>query len=142
MRIAIVNGPNINMLGKRNENHYGKFTLDDLNLLLEKTFPLVEFSFFQSNHEGFIIDYLQDLNVDGLLINAAAFTHTSIGIRDALEMIVIPKVEVHLSDIDQREAFRKINYIKDVVDGRFYGKKEHSYIEGVSFLVDKIRNFK
>lgn len=141
MKIVIINGPNINMLGKRSEKHYGKFTLDDLNLLIEKTFPNISFEFFQSNHEGFIIDFLQNLDADGILINAAAYTHTSIGIRDALELIKIPKVEVHLSNIDQREDFRKINYIKDVVDASFYGKKEQSYIEGVSFIVDKISNF-
>ena len=138
MKIAVVNGPNLNMLGKRNPSHYGKFTLDDLNLLLEKTFPKIEFSFFQSNHEGAIIDYLQGVDVDGIIINAGAYTHTSIAIRDALESIMVPKVEVHLSNIYEREAFRQTNYIKDVVNASFFGKKEQSYIEGIRYLVEKL----
>lgn len=142
MKIAVVNGPNLNMLGKRNEAHYGKFGLDDLNLLIENTFPNVEFSFFQSNHEGSIIDYLQGINADAVLINAAAYTHTSVAIRDALEMIALPKAEVHLSDISKREDFRKINFIKDVVDQTFFGKKEQSYIEAIRFLVEKIGEIK
>ena len=138
MKITIVNGPNLNMLGKRESKHYGNFTLNDLNLLIERTFPNVNFTFFQSNHEGSIIDYLQDLQTDALIINAGAYTHTSIAIRDALVMLSIPKVEVHLSDVDNREDFRKINYIRDVVDYHVVGKKEQSYIEAIRFLLKNI----
>lgn len=126
------------MLGKRESKHYGNFTLNDLNLLIERTFPNVNFTFFQSNHEGSIIDYLQDLQTDALVINAGAYTHTSIAIRDALVMLSIPKVEVHLSDVDHREDFRKINYIRDVVDYHVVGKKEQSYIEAIRFLLKNI----
>ena len=140
MKITIVNGPNLNMLGKRESKHYGNFTLNDLNLLIERTFPNVNFTFFQSNHEGSIIDYLQDLQTDALIINAGAYTHTSIAIRDALVMLSIPKVEVHLSDVDNREDFRKINYIRDVVDYHVVGKKEQSYIEAIRFLLKNIEN--
>lgn len=126
------------MLGRRESKHYGNFTLNDLNLLIEKTFPNVDFTFFQSNHEGSIIDYLQDLQSDALIINAGAYTHTSIAIRDALVMLSIPKVEVHLSDVDNREDFRKINYLRDVVDYHVAGKKEQSYIEAIRFLLKKI----
>lgn len=138
MKIVIINGPNLNMLGKRESKHYGNFTLNDLNLLIERTFPNVNFTFFQSNHEGSIIDYLQDLQTDALIINAGAYTHTSIAIRDALVMLSIPKVEVHLSDVDNREDFRKINYIRDVVDYHVVGKKEQSYIEAIRFLLKNI----
>ena len=140
MKITIVNGPNLNMLGKRESKHYGNFTLNDLNLLIERTFPNVNFTFFQSNHEGSIIDYLQDLQTDALIINAGAYTHTSIAIRDALVMLSIPKVEVHLSDVDNREDFRKIDYIRDVVDYHVVGKKEQSYIEAIRFLLKNIEN--
>ncbi len=138
MKITIVNGPNLNMLGKRESKHYGNFTLNDLNLLIERTFPNVNFTFFQSNHEGSIIDYLQDLQTDALIINAGAYTHTSVAIRDALVMLSIPKVEVHLSDVENREDFRKINYIRDVVDYHVVGKKEQSYIEAIRFLLKNI----
>lgn len=142
MKIAIINGPNLNMLGKRNKDHYGALTLDDISQLIVKTYPDVIFDFYQSNHEGNIIDLIQNLEVDGLLINAGAYTHTSIAIRDALEILSLPKAEVHLSDITNRESFRKINYIKDVVDQTFFGKKEQSYLEAIHFLVEKINKLK
>src|SRR5574344_1753379 len=110
MKILSISGPNLNLLGKREEKHYGKMTLEELNTLLEKQFPEVEFTFFQSNHEGLIIDIIQTYNnYDAIMINPAAYTHTSIGIRDALDIATIPKVEIHLSDITNRESFRKIN---------------------------------
>jgi 3-dehydroquinate dehydratase-2 len=125
------------MLGKRDEKHYGTFTLEDLYAEISDYFVDHEFSFFQSNHEGELIDVIQhaeDENYDALLINPGAYTHTSIAIRDALDIISIPKVEVHLSDIDQREDFRKIDYIKDVCHQRFMGKKIDSYIEAIQFV--------
>lgn len=135
MKISVVNGPNLNMLGKRNKEHYGNLTLKDIEYLLIETFPNVTFEFFQSNHEGLIIDYLQTLSSDALIINAGAYTHTSIAIRDALELLDIKKIEVHLSDVDNREPFRQVNYIKDVVNYRITGKKEQSYIEAVRYLL-------
>jgi 3-dehydroquinate dehydratase-2 len=135
MKISVVNGPNLNMLGKRNKEHYGTLTLKDIEQLMVKTFPEMSFEFFQSNHEGLILDYLHTLTSDSLIINAGAYTHTSIAIRDALEMLEIPKVEVHLSDVDNREPFRQTNYIKDVVNYRITGKKEQSYVEAVRYLL-------
>lgn len=137
MNILVIHGPNLNMLGKRDEKHYGTFTLEDLYGEVSDYFETHEFSFFQSNHEGELIDVIQhaeDDNYDALLINPGAYTHTSIAIRDALELISIPKVEVHLSNIDQREDFRKIDYIKDVCHERFMGKKIDSYIEAIKFI--------
>lgn len=139
MNILVIHGPNLNMLGKRNQELYGSMTLDQLYDQLSSEFMDVEFTFYQSNHEGEIIDVIQNsMNeaYDALLINPGAYTHTSIAIRDALDIIKVPKVEVHLSDIDQREAFRKVDYVKDVVNQRFMGKKLDSYIEAVAYLIN------
>lgn len=139
MNILVIHGPNLNMLGKRNPEIYGSMTLDELYDQISNEFPEVEFTFYQSNYEGEIIDVIQhsmDEPYDALLINPGAYTHTSIAIRDALDIIRIPKVEVHLSDIDHREPFRKIDYIQDVVDKRFMGKKLDSYIEAVAYLLN------
>ena len=140
MKILVLNGPNLNLLGLREPDVYGAITLDEINLSLQALAKAlgVQVDFFQSNHEGSIIDYLQDLQTDALIINAGAYTHTSIAIRDALVMLSIPKVEVHLSDVDNREDFRKINYIRDVVDYHVVGKKEQSYIEAIRFLLKNI----
>ncbi|MGI6782054.1 MAG: type II 3-dehydroquinate dehydratase [Acholeplasmataceae bacterium] len=139
MRILIINGPNLNMLGKRDPKHYGKLTLDKLNDLIKTLYHDVHFEFFQSNHEGEIIDKIQHaLEFDALLINAGAYTHTSIAIRDALEILAIPKVSVHLSNYLEREAFRKVDYLKDVVNQVFYGKKEVSYFEAIDYLISSI----
>lgn len=139
MKIAVIHGPNLNMLGKRNPKHYGTLTLDQIDQTIIDRFSDIDFIFFQSNHEGEIIDFIQTLTVDALVINAAAYTHTSVAIRDALELLDIMKVEVHLSDITKREDFRKINYIKDVVDQTFYGKKEQSYLEAIHYILAKKR---
>jgi len=139
MNILVIHGPNLNMLGKRNPELYGSMTLDELYQQLSTQFPLVDFTFYQSNHEGEIIEVIQnslDETYHAILINPGAFTHTSIAIRDALEIVSIPKVEVHLSNIDQREAFRKIDYMTDVVNQRFMGKKLDSYIEAISYLIN------
>lgn len=134
----IINGPNLNMLGMRDSKHYGKFTLSKLNELIQTLYPHVEFEFFQSNHEGDIIDKIQNsMDFDGLLINAGGYTHTSVAIRDALELLSIPKVSVHLSNYLERENFRKVDFLKDVVDDVFYGKKEVSYFEAIDYLISK-----
>lgn len=136
MKILIINGPNLNMLGKRSENHYGKLTLDKINSLIQTLYQDINFEFYQSNHEGEIIDKIQTaFDYDALIINAAGYTHTSIAIRDALEILTIPKVSVHLSNYLEREDFRKVDYIKDVVDKVFYGKKEVSYFEAIDYII-------
>lgn len=137
MNILVIHGPNLNMLGRRNEKHYGTFTLDELYQEIADYFEDIEFSFFQTSYEGEIIDVIHQAEEDGydaLIINPGAYTHTSIAIRDALECIDIIKVEVHLSDIEQREPFRKIDYIKDVCHQRFMGKKIDSYIEAIKYI--------
>lgn len=114
MKILVLNGPNINMLGIREPGIYGKNTYTDLLALLEKTAREegIEMEHFQSNHEGSLVDKIQKAygRFDGIVINPAAYTHTSVAILDALKAVSIPAVEVHISDVDSREAFRQISY--------------------------------
>lgn len=138
--LLVIHGPNLNMLGKRDPTHYGTLTLEQLYQALIDAFPDLEFTFYQTNHEGEIVDLLNDAydqSYDGLVINPGAYTHTSIAIRDALEILAIPKVEVHLSEVDNREPFRRVNLICDVVDATFAGRRLDSYLEAVRFLQAK-----
>ena len=131
--ILVINGPNLNMLGKRDKNQYGAKTLEDIYDLIKKE-DYFNYIFFQSNCEGAIIDKLQQCECDAVIINAGAYTHTSIAIHDALEIIAVPKIEVHLSDVDNREDFRKINYLRSVCNKTVSGLKEQSYIEAIKYL--------
>lgn len=106
MRILVVNGPNLNLLGTREPDLYGTATLEDLQYGLVSSFEDVTFTFFQSNHEGELIDALQGANADGIVFNGAGFTHTSVALRDAIASIDTPVVEVHISNIAAREEFR------------------------------------
>jgi len=140
MNILVIHGPNLNMLGRRNPELYGSMTQDELFEVLDSHFDDVDFVFYQSNYEGELIGVIQSVmneEYDAMIINPGALTHTSIALRDALEILAIPKVEVHLSNIDQREAYRKVDYIKEVVDACFMGKKLDSYIEAVEYLLNK-----
>jgi 3-dehydroquinate dehydratase-2 len=114
MKILVLNGPNINMLGIREPDVYGKESFADLLTLLEQTADVenVEIQQFQSNHEGALVDKIQQAYgaFDGIVINPAAYTHTSVAILDALKSVSIPAVEVHISDVDSRESFRQISY--------------------------------
>ena len=114
MKILVLNGPNINMLGIREPGIYGKSTFADLLTLLEQTAQVegIEIEQYQSNHEGCLVDKIQEAygKFDGIVINPAAYTHTSVAILDALKAVSIPAVEVHISDVDAREAFRQISY--------------------------------
>ncbi len=135
-KVLIINGPNMNMLGKRPKEHYGTLTLEELNeRIREENHGFFELDFFQSNCEGALITKLQEcIHYYGILINPASYTHSSIGIRDALDMCTGIKLEIHLSKVDEREDFRKVNYIRDVCDKTFSGKKEESYLEALRFL--------
>lgn len=138
MKILILNGPNLNMLGVRKKEIYGTESLSDINAYIISKFPNVTFEFFQSNHEGEIIDVIQTTDADGVVINAGAYTHYSIAIRDAIESrSPLPFVEVHLSDINKREDFRKVSYIKDVCVATYAGYGKDSYIKGVEYLITK-----
>ncbi len=141
MKLLVIHGPNLNMLGYRDERQYGSFTLEDLYDELSDYYLDIDFTYFQSNFEGELIEVIQetiDGEYDAILINPGAYTHTSIAIRDALDMIHIPKAEVHLSNIEEREDFRRVDYIFDVVDGRFMGKKIDSYVEAIDFLKELV----
>jgi 3-dehydroquinate dehydratase II len=143
IKILVLNGPNLNLLGHRDPAHYGRLTLDKLNTCIRRKARELgtEVRFYQSNHEGDLVTLLQRQRkrVDGIIINPAAYTHTSIAIRDAIELIKIPVVEVHLSDISNRESFRRASLITDVCIARFTGKKEHSYLEALEFLAKHIQ---
>ena len=142
MKIIVVNGPNLNLLSEREPNIYGKESLNELMLWLEKspTGSGHSFKFFQSNHEGEIIDFIHDERhwADGIIINPAAFTHYSYAIRDAISSVNIPSVEVHLSDILTREDFRQLSVIKPVCVAQVSGMGKNSYMEGLKLLVENL----
>ena len=139
MNILVINGPNLNLLGTREPEIYGTDTLEELMMWLE-TNPISSdqsFKFYQSNHEGEIIDTIQDERqwANGLLINPAAFTHYSYAIRDTISSVEIPTVEVHLSDIHNREEFRQISVISPVCIEQIIGFGKASYIKGLDILL-------
>lgn len=137
MKILIVHGPNLNLLGTRDTKVYGSITLEELNVFIQKENTGHDFTFFQSNVEGEIIDRLQQAMKDGtegIITNLGGYTHTSVALRDALEPISIPKVEVHLSNIYAREAFREQSLTGKVMDGIITGFGKHSYLLGVQAL--------
>lgn len=137
MKIAIINGPNLNLLGKREPHIYGSQTFEDYLLLLKEKFNEIEFSYFQSNIEGELIDKIHDygFTYDGIIINAGAYTHTSIGIGDAVKSITTPVVEVHISNTFSRESFRHQSYISGNAIGVILGFGMKSYeLALISFL--------
>ena len=132
MKIKVINGANLNMLGVREVNIYGPMKLEDINKNMEAFAKQngFEIEFYQSNHEGDIVDAIQESlneNVDGIIINPAAFTHYSIAIRDAIRAVNLPTIEVHISNIAAREEFRKKSLISDVVAGTITGFGPYSY---------------
>ena len=138
MKILVLNGPNINMLGIREPGIYGKNTFADLLALLERTAKEegLDIAQFQSNHEGAIVDKIQEAfgQVDGIVINPAAYTHTSVAILDALKAVSIPAVEVHISDVDAREPFRQISYAGLACVKTIKGHGLEGYREAILFL--------
>jgi 3-dehydroquinate dehydratase-2 len=146
MKILIIHGPNLNLLGKREPDQYGVLTLDQINkMILERAQKeTVEVKIFQANSEGEIISEIhRAIGVfDGLVINPAAYTHTSIALRDALLAVELPTVEVHLSNIYQREEFRKQSMISDVAIGVISGFREQSYILGLEALIYHLKQSK
>ena len=143
-KILIINGPNLNLLGNREDDIYGKDSLDKIKSDCEKRGieKKLEIIFFQSNNEGEIIDKIHEVNYkfDGLIINAAAFTHTSVAILDALNIIKIPKIEIHLSNIYKREEFRQKSLISKAVDGIICGFGVESYIYAIDAMSKIIKN--
>lgn len=137
-KVLVINGVNLNMLGIREPNLYGKTTLKDIeNNMKNYAEGKLELEFFNSNYEGAIVEAIQNAynNVDGIIINAGAYTHTSIAILDALKAVNIPTVEVHLTDIQNREDFRKKSYISIVAKKTIVGKGENGYIEALDYFI-------
>jgi len=139
VKILVINGPNMNMLGIRRPEIYGHATYDDLKKMVadEADRLGVEVSFFQSNHEGALVDAIQRAyfeRVDGIVINPAAYTHTSVALLDAVEAVGIPTVEVHVSDPDRREDFRHVSYIRAACVTSIRGHGLAGYLEAMRFL--------
>ena len=141
--ILIINGPNLNLLGTREPEIYGKVTFDDYLRTLESVFTeQADLDYFQSNSEGAIIDYIQKnaARAHGLVINAGAYTHTSVAIRDALANVPIPKVEVHISNVHKREAFRHHSFLSEVCDGVIIGLDLEGYEYAVQYILAQDRS--
>lgn len=141
--VLVINGPNLNLLGTREPGIYGSFTLDDVNAQLQRLAQQlsIRLSIHQSNHEGKIVDLIHQARIDnvaGILINAGAYTHTSIAIRDAISAVRVPTVEVHVSNVYAREEFRHHSYIAPVVLGQISGFGLESYTLGLRALASKI----
>lgn len=139
MKILIINGPNLNMLGIREPAHYGKETYQDLLDKIKRHADRcgVEVGFYQSNHEGDLVDAIQGAlgTYDGIVINPGAYTHTSIAILDAVKAVAIPTVEVHISDVNAREQFRRISYIRAACIATIAGHGTNGYLEAIDILL-------
>ena len=140
MKILVINGPNLNMLGIREPDHYGKETYSDLcskiqNYCDEKN---IEVKLYQSNHEGDLVDEIQKAygKMDGIVINPGAYTHTSIAILDAVKSVNIPTVEVHISKVEEREDFRQISYVRLACVKTITGHGTEGYLEAIDFLTE------
>ena len=142
MKLYIINGPNLNMLGIREPDKYGPENYETLINLVEAHCKKlgVETVFYQSNHEGDLVDKIQEAyfkGADGIVINPGAYTHTSIAILDALKAVSIPAVEVHISDVDSREEFRKISYVRNACFETISGKGTDGYLLAIDALIKK-----
>ncbi len=144
MKILVINGPNINMLGIREPQIYGNENFKTLCLKIEEKGKElgIETEQYQSNHEGDLVDKIQNAlgNTDGIVINPAAYTHTSIALLDALKAVGIPCVEVHISDVEKREDFRQISYVRKACVKTIAGKGINGYLESLEFLVNYIND--
>ena len=143
MKIIVINGPNLNMLGLREPEIYGSQSLQDLNEYIRNFSVLknIDVDFFQSNHEGNIIDVIQESmgKYEAIIINPAAYTHTSIAIADAIRAVGLPTVEVHLSDVNSREEYRKTSYISEHCVATVSGKGFNSYIDAIEIILSKLK---
>ena len=139
MRILVINGPNMNLLGVRQPEIYGRATYEDLKAMVQKEADAlgVEVEFFQSNHEGALVDAIQEAyfrRIDGIVINPAAYTHTSVALLDAVKAVSIPTVEVHISDPETREEFRHVSYIRAACVATVKGRGLEGYLEALRLL--------
>ena len=147
MRILILNGPNLNRLGTRKPEIYGSKSMAQILLEIQQMWPDVHFVYQQSNHEGDLIDWIQDaakplqdgssnLQVQGIVLNAGGYSHTSVALRDAVEECEVPVVEVHISDITKREPFRQTSLLTDVCAHSIIGKGTDGYLKAVEWLLN------
>lgn len=142
-RILVVHGPNLNLLGTREPEHYGKLTLSDINVALARMAENagVELDAFQSNHEGALIERIhaaREQGVRAIIINPAAYTHTSVALRDALAAVTIPFIEVHLSNVHAREPFRQHSYFSDLAVGVICGLGHEGYLLALEYLLNRL----
>ena len=135
MKILILNGPNLNRLGLRKPEVYGSKTMAQILLEIQRTWPEVYLTYYQSNHEGDLIDQIQAFEGDGIVLNAGGYSHTSVALRDAVEESEVPVVEVHISDIRKREPFRQKSLLTDVCAHSIIGKGTDGYEEAVKYLI-------
>ncbi len=145
MRIAIINGPNLNLLGRREPTIYGIRSMEQVMVDLQRAYTYIYMEYRQSNHEGDLIDWVQEfggmktsLNTepfDGIILNAGGYTHTSVALRDAVACAMVPVVEVHISDISQREAFRRVSLLNDVCAHTITGHGTEGYREAIEWLI-------
>ena len=152
MKIVIINGPNLNMLGKREPSIYGTCTMEQVLVDIQRKYPEVCFEYRQSNHEGDLIDWVQEVGascacleargerqeVKGIVLNAGGYTHTSVALRDAVACCRVPVVEVHISDITKREEFRRISMLTDVCAHSIIGHGTGGYTEAVEWILERV----
>ena len=152
MTILILNGPNLNRLGRRKPDIYGSKSMAQILLEIQQRWPEVHFVYKQSNHEGDLIDWIQDTNdqisnvkcqmsnFDGIVLNAGGYSHTSVALRDAVEDCEVPVVEVHISDITKREPFRQQSLLTDVCAHSIIGKGTNGYEEAIEYIIKSVRS--
>ena len=140
MKILVINGPNLNMLGIREPDHYGRETYQDLCDKIQKYCDdkSIDVKIYQSNHEGDLVDEIQKAygNTDGIVINPGAYTHTSVAILDAIKSVSIPTVEVHISKVEEREDFRQVSYVRLACVNTITGHGTDGYLEAIDYLVE------
>ena len=146
MRIAIINGPNLNLLGRREPTIYGTRSMEQVLLDLQRAYPYIYMEYRQSNHEGDLIDWVQEFGglktslhaepVDGIILNAGGYTHTSVALRDAVACATVPVVEVHISDISLREEFRHVSLLSDVCTHTVMGHGTDGYREALEWIIN------
>jgi 3-dehydroquinate dehydratase-2 len=140
IRIAIINGPNLNLLGKREPEIYGTQTFESYFETLKKSYPEIYLDYFQSNHEGSLIDKIQEIGFEyeGIVLNAGGYTHTSIALGDCIKAVKTPVIEVHISDLSKREPYRQVSMIKSACRATFAGYGLESYNKGIEAILDLI----
>ncbi|MGM5631776.1 3-dehydroquinate dehydratase [Apibacter raozihei] len=140
MKVLIINGPNLNLLGKREPEIYGSTTFDEYFMHLKEKFNTLDLEYFQSNHEGFLIDKIHEVgfSYDGIVINPGALTHYSYALHDALKSVTTPAIEIHISDIEKREDFRKISVTRDACILQIKGKGLPGYDEAINYFTNSL----